>query len=709
MSRVMVITEKPTAAKRIAHALDENQAPTEVKKRSASYYDCRRGNDDLIVVYALGHLFELKQTEKGWTYPRMETSWVPKYEVEKKATQTKPIINLIKRLSKDVDSFVVATDYDIEGSLIGYLTLKYACKADPKRAQRMFFSSLTDSEIQNAYDNMSNTLDFPMIEAGQVRHEIDWLYGINLTRALTLSVKNTAGWFKIVSTGRVQGPTLSYVAEREQKINLFVPHPFWVIHAKTVHNGVEIELEYSKKRIDTKSDAETIAKTLDRKTAHVDSINSRTTSQQPHPPFNLSTLQSEAYRHFGFKPSRTLAIAQSLYLDALISYPRTSSEKLPQTLDLKEILNGLGKIKSYTSMVKQVIQAGNFTPVQGKKTDPAHPAIHPTGSKPTKRLPPSEKKLFDLIVRRFLALFGEPAVKEHLRADIKHEEHALYLRGLRILKQGWMEFYGSYAKTNERDLPEISEGDPLLLHSVNDEEKFTQPPARFNPASLLKLLERENLGTKATRARIVDSIKSRGYTLNDQFELSTLGYALFETLEKYLPDILSPELTRYLEKEMNEIQQEATNREDVLTRAKDELLELLENFKSQEEEIGNELVTGLQRYWKSKEELGKCPTCRDGTLQVIRSAKTGKRFVGCSNYSEGKCDQTFPLPQKGDLSPLDKTCEYCGYQMFQVTSGRRKWETCINWTECPGRKDELKALEERRTKQTEKTQEDAKT
>ncbi|OLS30938.1 MAG: DNA topoisomerase 1 [Candidatus Thorarchaeota archaeon AB_25] len=709
MSRVMVITEKPTAAKRIAHALDENQAPTEVKKRSASYYDCRRGNDDLIVVYALGHLFELKQTEKGWTYPRMETSWVPKYEVEKKATQTKPIINLIKRLSKDVDSFVVATDYDIEGSLIGYLTLKYACKADPKRAQRMFFSSLTDSEIQNAYDNMSNTLDFPMIEAGQVRHEIDWLYGINLTRALTLSVKNTAGWFKIVSTGRVQGPTLSYVAEREQKINLFVPLPFWVIHAKTMHNGVEIELEYSKKRIDTKSDAETIAKTLDRKTAHVDSINSRTTSQQPHPPFNLSTLQSEAYRHFGFKPSRTLAVAQSLYLDALISYPRTSSEKLPQTLDLKEILNRLGKMKSYTSMVKQVVQVGNFTPVQGKKTDPAHPAIHPTGTKPTKRLTPSEKKLFDLIVRRFLALFGEPAVKEHLRADIKHEEHALYLRGLRILKQGWMEFYGSYAKTNERELPEISEGDPLLLHPVNNEEKFTQPPARFNPASLLKLLERENLGTKATRARIVDSIKSRGYTLNDRFELSTLGYALFETLEKYLPDILSPELTRYLEKEMNEIQQETTNREDVLTRAKDELLELLENFKSQEEEIGNDLVTGLQRYWKSKEELGKCPTCRDGTLRVIRSAKTGKRFVGCSNYSEGKCDQTFPLPQKGDLSPLDKTCEHCGYQMFQVTSGRRKWETCINWTECPGRKDELKALEERRTKQTEKTQEDAKT
>jgi DNA topoisomerase-1 len=364
-------------------------------------------------------------------------------------------------------------------------------------------------------------------------------------------------------------------------------------------------------------------------------------------------------------------------------------------------------MKNYASMVKQVMKAGNLTPVQGKKSDPAHPAIHPTGSKATKRLTPSEMKLYDLIVRRFLVLFGEPALKEHLRADIKHEDHLLYLRGLRILKRGWMKFYGPFAKTQERELPDISEGDQLLLRPVKNDEKFSQPPSRFNPASLLKLLERENLGTKATRARIVDSIKSRGYTLNDKFELSTLGYALFETLEKYVPDILSPDLTRHLEQEMNDIQQETKNREGVLSRAKVELLELLEIFKSQEEDIGNDLVTGLQRYWKSKEELGKCPKCGEGTLRVIRSSKTGKRFVGCSNYSEGKCDQTFPLPQKGDLSPLDKMCPHCGYQMFQVTSGRRKWETCINWTDCLGRKDELKALEDRRTKKAEKLKQEA--
>lgn len=705
MSRVMVITEKPTAAKRIANALDDNQSPIEVKKRGVSYYECKRGADELVVVYALGHLFELKQTVKGWTYPRLETEWVPKYEVEKKATQIKPIINLIRRLSKDIVSFVIATDFDIEGSLIGYHTLKYACKADPNEAHRMFFSALTNNEVQHAYDTMSNSLDFPMIESGQVRHEVDWLFGINLTRALTLAVKNTVGWFKVVSTGRVQGPTLSYVAMREQEINVFVPQPFWVIQVKTMHNGVEIELEYSKKRLDVETEAKNVVSDLEGETARVDSVNSRTTKQQPHPPFNLGSLQAEAYRHFGFKPSRTLAVAQSLYLDAVISYPRTSSEKLPDTLDLKEILNGIAGMKNYAPLAKQVLQGGNLTPVQGKKSDPAHPAIHPTGTKPTRRLTPSEKKLYDLIVRRFLALFGEPAVKEHLRADIRCNEHLLYLRGLRVLEHGWMEFYGPYAKAGEKELPELSKGDSIVLSPVSSDERYTQPPPRFNPASLLKLLEKENLGTKATRARIVDSVKSRGYTLNDRFELSTLGYALYETLERYMPEMLSPELTRRLETEMDEIQKEQTNREKVLSRAKGDLLELLDDFKSQEQEIGNALVLGLQRYWKSTEELGECPKCGDGTLRIIRSSKTGKRFVGCSNYKDGACDQTFALPQKGDISPLDKMCSHCGHKMIQVASGRRKWETCINWTECPGRKEELKALDERRAKQAKKKQE----
>jgi len=329
----MIISEKPTAAKKIAYALDENGSPEEVKKRGASYFECTRNGNSLLVVYAIGHLFELRQTEKGWTYPRLEIEWVPKYEVVKKATHVKPIINLIKRLSKSVDQFIVATDFDLEGSLIGYLTLKFACKIDPEKAQRMVFSSLTQTELENAYVGMQKTLDFPQIYAGHVRHEIDWLYGINLTRALTLAIKKAAGWFKIVSTGRVQGPVLAYVAQRDKEINVFVPTPYWNIATVADFENQEVHLEYNPGRVSKKLEADNIIRGLVGQEGLVSSVKRKKNTQAPPPPFNLSTLQSECYRHFGFKPSRTLALAQALYLDALISYPRTNSQKIPSQID----------------------------------------------------------------------------------------------------------------------------------------------------------------------------------------------------------------------------------------------------------------------------------------------------------------------------------------------------------------------------------------
>jgi len=698
MSRIMVISEKPTAARKLAVALDEEGVPKEIKKKGASYFECSKGNDEILVVYALGHLFELKQTEKGWTYPRTDMKWAPKYEVEKKAANTKPIIDLIKNLAKNVDEFIVATDYDIEGSLIGYLTLKYACKAEPSKARRMFFSTLTAKELQDSFGSASASLDFPLIAAGHVRHEIDWLYGINLTRALTLAIKKASNWFKIVSTGRVQGPVLAMVAERDRMINVFVPSPYWDILTIGDYQGSEISLEHSKGRVEILKEAERIVNDLRGSVGKIENIKRMQVSQLPPVPFNLSGLQSEAYRHFGYKPSRTLALAQSLYLEGVISYPRTSSQKIPPTIDVKQILERLKERSQYKSHTSKILSTKNLTPMQGKATDPAHPAIHPTGEKPTKRLTPSENSVYDLIVRRFLSLFGKPSKKERLRADIKCKDHLLYSRGQRILEKGWMEYYDKYATLNERILPDMREGDSIDIERSDALEKRTSPPRRYNPASLLKLLEKEELGTKATRAGIVDSVRSRGYTLNDNFEMSTLGYALFETLQEYVPSLLSAEFTRELQKEMDKVLEEKKDKEAVLEEAKEDLLQLLTSFKEKEELIGQDLVEGLQRFWKESEEVGLCPKCGDGRLTIIRSAKTGKRFVGCSNYREGKCDQTFPLPQKGRITSLDKKCPHCGYQMIRVGTGRTGFETCINWTKCPGRQEALKTLEERRFK-----------
>jgi DNA topoisomerase-1 len=265
-----------------------------------------------------------------------------------------------------------------------------------------------------------------------------------------------------------------------------------------------------------------------------------------------------------------------------------------------------------------------------------------------------------------------------------------------------MEFYGPYATSKEKELPPLKEGDLIPLTSVSADEKYTAPPHHFNPASLLKTLEKANLGTKATRSRIVDSLKSRGYTHSDKFEISTLGYAALDTLEQYMPMMLSVEFTRSLEEEMDKIQMEEKTRGEVLVTVREALLDLLNEFRKQEDLIGHALVAGLQRYWKEKQELGPCPKCGNGTLIVIRSPKSGKRFIGCTNYKEENCDQTYPLPQKGDITPLEKECEYCSHRMYKVVSGRRAWETCINWTECPGRAEDLKALEEKKKKRSEK-------
>ncbi len=288
-------------------------------------------------------------------------------------------------------------------------------------------------------------------------------------------------------------------------------------------------------------------------------------------------------------------------------------------------------------------------------------------------------------------------MKESIRTTVTCGSYVFHLKGRRILERGWMDFYEPYVGSREKDIPTLWDGDMIGPLTVHAEERYTSPPPRYNPASLLRALEKMGLGTKATRAGIVDSLKSRGYTLNDRFELSALGYAVFETMSKYVPELLSAEFTRALEYEMNSIQEGTKTRGEVLNHAKKELTALLSVFKEREEEIGRGLVAGLQRFWRSKVEVGPCPKCGDGTLIIIYSPRTGKRFVGCRNYREGKCDQTFPLPQKGEITPLAKDCPYCGHRMIRIRSRRRTWETCINWAACPGRAEELEALKKRRS------------
>ncbi len=683
--RILVICEKPTAARRIAKALDKDAAPQSFTERGVPYFFARRGGEELIVVSALGHLFTVAQEGNGWTYPVFSVRWVPAYEADKRLLRTKGFIDVIGRLASGVDSYVSACDYDMEGSLIAYMILLNVCGEESlSLSRRMRYSTLADRDLERAWEEMSEHLDFPLIKAGKARHEVDWLFGINLTRALTLSVKNATGFYRTLSIGRVQGPTLKLIRDREMEIRSFVPTPFWVIKADALIGDRNYQLEYGKSRLETREEAEGVALSCKGKDGVVKVIRTTRQEQPPFPPFNLGDLQREAYNKLRYSPRTTMTAAERLYLDALISYPRTSNQRLPPSIDLRQILEGLRRKREYAELAGVLLSKPRLTPRQGKKDDPAHPAIHPTGVIPG-RLSRAEGLIFDLICRRFMAALADPAVRENVEVDVEVNGHKFSLKSSRILDRGWIAFYEPYVKEREIELPHLTEGQAIPIKRVESIERYTRPPPRYNSSSLLKLMEDEAIGTKATRTDIIDTLYKRGYVEKREIELTDLGFAIVETLGRYNLEILSVEMTRGLEQNLESIQTGMASAEEIVEEAVNMLSPVLAELKSKESEIGAEIADALRRMAHRALVLGSCSRCESGEIRVIKNKKTGKRFAGCSNFFEGMCDVSYPLPQNGSISATGKNCPICRAPIIRVIRrGKRPWELCINF-DCPAK------------------------
>ena len=675
----LIITEKPDAAKRIAEALDSQGKPKKLKENGVPYFVAQR-NRELVVVPALGHLYTIvHERGKRNYYPVFNFRWAPRHLAERGAKAIRNWVETFSKLSHDADEFISACDYDIEGSLIGYCILKFACGDKETSAKRMKFSTLMKSELEKAYEEPLPHLDFSLIEAGRTRHEVDWLYGINLSRALTLAARRWSGRYSTLSTGRVQGPALQFLATREKAIRSFVPTPYWQINAEAEILNSVIEAEYERKRIETRAEADAVVHACAGKTGEVMKVDVRKVHQKPPIPFDVGTLQREAYSLFGYTPRRTLGIAQRLYLDALISYPRTSSQKLPLIIDYRKILNSLKRQSGYKRLASKLLKKDELKPREGAKQDPAHPAIYPTGNLPEKPLGIPEKRVWDLVVRRFMAVFGEEALKESLKVRLEVNNNAFFLRGRRILKEGWMEFYKPYVRAEEVLLPPIKEGDKVRLRRVIREDKFTCPQPRYNPSSLLKKMEELGIGTKATRADIIQTLYNRGYVRDERIVVSELGFDVIDVLGRYAPAVTSAKLTQELEGKMEQIQNNRMKRETVLAEVVERLKPQLEQFKENEEPIGEALTKATKRARIQERIVGKCPNCGTGKLMIIYSRKTRKRFIGCSNYFMGLCNTSFPLPQRGTVKPTGNNCKACGWpQVLVWLRGRRPWNLCFN-------------------------------
>ena len=401
----LIVTEKPDAAARIASALDEEGKPKRLLENGVPYYVAERGGE-IVVVPALGHLYTVAAEKKGQDYPICDYKWVPLYVADRKAKRTRKWLGAIAKLAKNAGAFVDACDFDIEGSIIGYSILKFACDGADKTARRMKYSTLTKEELQASYEETLPHLDFCLIDAGLARHEVDWLYGINLSRALTTAAKKASGQYATLSTGRVQGPILNFLAQRESSIRSFVPTPYWVVKAKIRVGDAVLDVDYEKAAIEKQEDAGAVVKACRKQRGKIEKVTINQFQQPPPPPFDLSSLQREAYRLFKSTPMRTSSIAQRLYLNALISYPRTSSQKLPPTIGYKTILKQLSRNREFTRHATELFAKPDLKPHEGKGFDPAPPAIYPTGKLPERALNSAERNVWGLVVKRFMAAFG---------------------------------------------------------------------------------------------------------------------------------------------------------------------------------------------------------------------------------------------------------------------------------------------------------------
>ena len=662
----LVIAEKPSVALRLAIALGDSKQ-RRMSLNGVSYYQVDNPDGKIYIAAAVGHIFTLVQSSPQRGYPVLDIKWVPAYEANPKLDYTKKYLDVLRELSKRAGLYVNACDYDTEGTVIGTNVIRFVSKEGLKSAKRMRFSTTTASDLKEAYANLQQ-FDMNNFYAGETRHMLDWLWGINLSRALSSAA---AGHYsRALSIGRVQGPTLALLATREREIEGFKPKPFWKILA----TAKGIEFVNSRGEIFDKAIADSAHKATlcGAAVAEVKDVEAREQPLRPYPPFDLTSLQLEASRTLRYDPSSTLAYAQVLYENSYISYPRTASQKLPTTLGLSRIISDLAKNPKYEKKANLLIAEKRFRPNEGIKTDEAHPAIYPTGVIP-KGLGVPEQNLYNLITERFLSCFSGYAKLAKTKVVLGAGGEEYYAFGTKILERGWLDFY-SFATLGEKELPDFKKGEKASLSGIDLKELMTMPPKRFGKAALIAELERRDLGTKATRAAIIDTLFKRGYLDGAPIKVTGFGMSVYDALHTNAPMIVDEATTRKLEKDMEGIVEGKRTEEDVIGEGKKMLLDAIALFDSNKEKITEAMKKGIS---EGGTGLGKCP--KDGGELVVRRSKMGKQFAACSNYP--KCTATFSLPQAAKIVSAGKVCEECHTPMVKVIrAGKGVFEICLDPT-----------------------------
>ena len=601
---------------------------------------------------------------KGW---KMEALPYLAYAPIEKLPKEKDIIRSLKNLAKKADSICIATDFDREGELIGSDALTCIRQVNETApVSRARYSAFTKEEITHAFANLTE-LDNDLAAAGESRQDIDLIWGAALTRYLTL-VK-FAGFGNVRSSGRVQTPTLALIVARERERLAFVPEDYWVIKGSFGQAPDEFEAPHATARFKSEEAANRVMANVEGAAdALVTSIEKKKRTVRPPAPFNTTSLMAAAAAE-GFGPARTMRIAESLYMDGYISYPRVDNTVYPASLNLREVVRTVSDNPAYRPYCDKLLAKSKLTATRGNKEETDHPPIYPTAKATPDDLPAAEYKLYNLVARRFLATLSESCVVEGTKVALDvpgtgdGQREQFVARGDVTVKAGFREIY-PYGVKKDEQLPMLEEGQLVAFNGATCTKKQTEPPARYSQGKLIQEMEKLGLGTKSTRHAIIERLYTVKYILNDPIEPSQLGMAVIEALDRYAPHITHPQMTAELEDGMSDIVAGKTTKDHVVKESRDLLARELDALIPVKEQVKEALADAVA----ADAYVGKCPKCGHD-LQIRASSRTNSMFIGCSGWPE--CDVTYPLP-KGKIESQEDPCPECGMPQVKVTAFRAK-------------------------------------
>ncbi len=633
--------------------------------------------EDFNVISSKGHIRDLATTGKGGLGVDVEDNFKPDY---KNISTKKKEIAELKKYAKKAEEIYLATDCDREGEAISW-HIAEMLGLEVDKTKRVVFNEITKDAILEAMKD-PKILDMDLVEAQETRRIVDRIIGFKLSKLLRSKISSR-------SAGRVQSVALKIIVEREREIEAFIPEEYWHIDGEfKKFNARLTKFEGKKLEIKNEAQATEIVESLG-PDFKVDTVAKKQKQKQPKAPFITSTLQQEASSKLGFTSKRTMTIAQKLYEGVdigsetigLITYMRTDSTRLSDVFvasTMAHIEDEYGK--NYVGFVRKRKSKGN--------EQDAHEAIRPTSilrtpSSIEKHLSKDELKLYQLIYARAIASLMASAVVDSTAVDLVNNNYTFRTNGNILVFDGYLKAYAKYEKTEDVLLPEIKEGEVFNASKVEKSQHFTQPPARYNEASLIKVMEENGIGRPSTYVQTIATLLDRNYVelVEKRFHPTEQGLETNKALEDFFSSIINIKYTADMENQLDLIAVHQADKVELLSKFYETFDELInyatENMekKAPEEigetcpECGKELVKRRGRYGEfiacsgfpeckyvrkivqEKKIVMKCPKCKDGDI-VEKKTKRGRLMYGCTNYPD--CD--FASWNK----PTDEVCSECG-------------------------------------------------